>query len=100
MDDVRGERIRVAHWVAARNGLGGELVDLRTNRSDKADAVVRAFVTWLRPALRANGDEARVEQTVEAILESGNGADRRRRAYERGGFNAVVDELIEETASP
>ena len=53
----------------------------------------------LRPALRANGDEARVEHTVEDILANGNGADRRRRAYERGGFDAVVDELIEETSA-
>ncbi|MDQ6827031.1 MAG: glutamate--cysteine ligase [Candidatus Eremiobacteraeota bacterium] len=94
---VRNERIRIAHWLAARNGVTGELVDLQQNRLRPAYEVVRAFVDRLRPALGQNGDLERVESTIETMLKGGNGAQRRRRAFTRGGLHAVVDEILEET---
>ncbi len=94
---VRNERIRIAHWLAARNGLDGELVDFTRNALRPAHDVVRAFLDSLREALHSNGDLERVESTIERMLREGNGAQRQRRAFAQGGMHAVVDHLLEET---
>ncbi len=94
---VRTERIRVAHWRAARDGLDGELIDLGTNRRAPAGDIVREFLTRQEPALSDAGDLERVRTTVERILRDGNGASRQRRAFATGGSEAVVDALIAET---
>ena len=95
--EVRTERIRVAHWLAARDGLDANLIDLATNRVAPAHEIVRAFVARLQPALVAAGDGARVGAAVERMLRDGNGASRQRRAFATGGRKAVVDELIAQT---
>lgn len=96
---IRNERIRIAHWLAARNGLEGELVDFAHNTLRPAHEVVRSFLDFLREALRTNGDLERVESTIDRMLREGNGAQRQRHAFARGGMHAVVDRLLEETGS-
>jgi carboxylate-amine ligase len=39
-------------------------------------------------------------EEIERIVAEGNGADRRRRAFERGGMPAVLSELVAEFAAP
>ena len=95
--EVRTERIRIAHWLAARNGLDDTLVDLATNQSGPAAEVVDRFIAKLKPALAEAGDYERVTETVARIMRNGNGATRQRRAFDWGGRNAVVDTLISET---
>ncbi len=95
--EVRTERIRVAHWRAARDGLDGTLIDLGTNRSAPAAEILRDFVKRLKPALDDAGDYERVAATVERALRDGNGATRQRRAFQAGGLEAVVDGLLAET---
>jgi carboxylate-amine ligase len=97
-EHIRNERIRIAHWLAARNGLDGELVDFTRNSLRPAHDVVQDFVEDLREALGRNGDLERVEATVTKMLREGNGAQRQRRAHPQGGMQAVVDQLLEETA--
>ncbi|MDQ6931761.1 MAG: glutamate--cysteine ligase [Candidatus Eremiobacteraeota bacterium] len=95
---VRYERIRLAHWLAARDGLDGELVDLALNALRPAHDVVRSWVDGLREALRSNGDLERVESTLDRMVHEGNGAQRQRRAFARGrSMRAVVDHLVKET---
>ncbi|MBC5829257.1 MAG: glutamate--cysteine ligase [Candidatus Eremiobacteraeota bacterium] len=95
---VRNERIRLAHWLAARNGLDGELVDLALNALRPAHDVARSFLAGLREALQCNGDLERVESTIDRMLLQGNGAQRQRRAFGSGAaMPAVVDYLVEET---
>jgi carboxylate-amine ligase len=48
---------------------------------------------------RRHADAPELEQ-VERIVREGNGADRRRRAFERGGMPAVLTELVTEVAAP
>lgn len=82
------------HWSsfrAARDGLdaeilfGGRLVPLRQAA---------------REALDSLGSEDPALEGVERILREGNGADRQRAAYSRGGMPALLRYLVDETARP
>jgi len=94
---VRNERIRIAHWLAARNGLDGELVDFGRNAPRPAHDVVQTCLDDLRDALRCNGDLERVGSTINRMLLEGNGAQRQRRAFAEGAMPAVVGHLVNET---
>jgi carboxylate-amine ligase len=48
---------------------------------------------------RRHADVPELEE-VERIVAEGNGADRRRRSFERGGMPAVLSELVAEFAAP
>jgi carboxylate-amine ligase len=61
--------------------------------------VARATLELARPYARDAGGEDALEE-VERILVDGNGADRMRAAHARGGMEAVLRALAEETATP
>ena len=95
---VRHELVRVAHWQAARFGLSGELIDLRTGRKVRARALVEALLADLRDALEEAGDYDEVASLVGASLRGGNGAERQRNAFARNGrLEDVVDYIVEQT---
>ncbi|MGM1063625.1 carboxylate-amine ligase [Saccharothrix sp. Mg75] len=90
--------LRGALWRAARDGLGGAGVDPRSGRLVAAADLVRELVGWVRPALRAAGDEDLVVDGVERLLADGTGAVRQRRAFARRGEPAdVVSFLVGQT---
>jgi glutamate---cysteine ligase / carboxylate-amine ligase len=98
--DVAPHVLRSALWRAARDGVEGTNVDLRSGTLVRASVQVQALVTWVRPALEASGDYELVTGAVDRILLDGSGAARQRRAFQRRGELAdVVDLLVRQTAS-
>jgi glutamate---cysteine ligase / carboxylate-amine ligase len=96
---VRPELLRVAHWRAARYGLSEELVDVVALRPIPAQKLIEQLLTFVRSALEAEGDWDEISSLVQQVLQSGNGAARLRKVYQRTGrLEDVVDFMIEETA--
>lgn len=90
--------LRTAMWRAARDGLAGAGVEPLTGGLVSAADRLRALVDWVRPALRAAGDEDLVADGVDRLLLDGTGAARQRRAFARRGSLAdVVSLLVEQT---
>ncbi|MEU4807518.1 glutamate--cysteine ligase [Actinosynnema sp. NPDC023587] len=90
--------LRTALWRSARDGVEGAGVEPRSGRLVAAADLVRALVDWVRPALRASGDEALVDDGVGRLLVDGGGAARQRRAFaRRGELGDVVEMLVAQT---
>ena len=89
------EVLTQSSYRAGRDGLRATLLHggaLRPVPEVARDALARA-----RPY--AAGAEDAFEE-VERILAEGNGADRMRAAYERGGFTEVLAQLAADTEAP
>ena len=96
---VPGVLLRLATWQAAREGLGGTLLDPLTAAPRPAPDVVAALLEHTRPALRSMGDETLVEERAATVLRRGTGARRQREILERtGSLAAVVAESVRVTA--
>jgi len=96
---ARPELLRAAHWRAARYGLDGDLINLRSERTVPARELVEALLTFVRPSLEDLGDWEEVSGMVQATLQRGTGAARQRQAYQRQGrWEDVVDLIVGETA--
>lgn len=89
--DAEPELLDSALWHAARDGLGGELLDPLTGRLRRAEDVVLALLREASAGLEEHGDTERTGVAVERILTLGNGASRQRRAFERGGEAALAE---------
>ncbi len=90
---------RAALWRAARSGLEGDLVDVRTPASRPAAEVVTELVRSLRPQLEDSGDWDVVSELTRQVLAAGTSSARQRRELRRRGrLTDVVDQLIAETA--
>ncbi|MCG7593113.1 glutamate--cysteine ligase [Mycobacterium sp. PSTR-4-N] len=76
--------LKAAYWKAARDGLDGTGVDLRSNTAAPMRTLLHQLLDWVRPALERTGDEDVVRRGVAAVFEHGNGAMRQRRAWRRG----------------
>jgi carboxylate-amine ligase len=91
------EALVEASFAAHRDGLDARLpLDgaLRPARE-----VIRATLALARPFAREL-DGGGALDGVERILTEGNGADRQRAAFARGGMAAVLGTLVAETAGP
>lgn len=71
---VPTDLVRMAAWRASRSGVGSDLLDPLTCRPRPALDVIAALLEHVGPALRANGDQDRVDHAVEEILRRGSGA--------------------------
>lgn len=90
--------LKAAYWTAARYGLEGELVDLAGDHALRpAPVLLHALVERLEPALTALGDYDMVRADVARVLESGNGATRQRRAWQRS--EDIADVVAEVAAA-
>ncbi len=85
MPMIRPELLRAAKFRASRNGLRGDLIDLFGQRSAPASEAVETFLEFVRPALESAGEWDEVTALVFDTFARGNGADRQRAAYSRGG---------------
>ncbi len=95
---IPAEILRVANWRAARYGLQGKLLDLRTNQLRPAPDLILELLEFVRPSLEAEGDWQRVSAGMLAMLQSDNGAQRQRNVYaQRRNLHDVVDFLVNET---
>jgi carboxylate-amine ligase len=89
--DVAADAVAWSSFRAARDGLNAEILC--------GDQIVplREAARKTLAQVRGVGDDGALEG-VERILREGNGADRRRRAAERGGAREMLRELVEETS--
>ncbi|WP_129305010.1 glutamate--cysteine ligase [Streptomyces sp. L2] len=94
------ELLRAAYWRAARDGVRGQGIDLRTSRLEPADAQVARLWNTVLPAL-IPAETAYVRSARGRLSTAGNGADRQRAAYRRRhSLHDVVDHLITEAIAP
>jgi carboxylate-amine ligase len=95
---VPDELLRAAHWNAARTGLDGTLLDLRSRRARPAWDVVDDLVAFTGPALHRQGDQDVIEAQLARLHREGTGAARQRQILQTGaGISAVLDRLAELT---
>ncbi|MFC4535388.1 carboxylate-amine ligase [Sphaerisporangium dianthi] len=93
---LAAERLRVAYWRAARDGLDGHGVDPVTGRLRPASELPGVLLDHLRLALEATGDLELVTRRLERLAAVGTGAARQRAAHSRrGSLTDVVDHLID-----
>lgn len=97
--EIAAPLYRAAVWRAARSGLEGDLLDLRSSgRPVRAEASVRQLLEHVRPALARLGDWERVRGLVTSALARGTSAARQRAEFaRRHRLSDVVDLVIAET---
>jgi carboxylate-amine ligase len=84
------ELLDAAHWHAARDGLGGDLLDPRDGRLRPATEVVEGLLAAAGAGLAEHDDTDLVHDAVALLLAAGNGATRQRRALAQGGTAALT----------
>ena len=90
--------LRAAYWMAAREGLDGNAIDLtESHAAVPAVDLLDRLTDRIRPALDAVGDYEMVRTELTRIAEHGNGAMRQRRAWQRR--HDVADVLAEAAAA-
>lgn len=91
--------LKAAYWKSARDGLDGRTIDLAESHAVAPTVeLLTNFVEHLRPALEQLGEYDTVRGELARVIETGNGAMRQRRAFERRREAAdVIDELAAAT---
>ncbi|MDQ6830461.1 MAG: carboxylate-amine ligase [Gemmatimonadota bacterium] len=86
-------------WRAVRYGMGGKLVDLGKQEEFPARHLITELIEWfIGDVVDDLGSRKEVEYAYK-MMNEGTSADRQLATFERtGSLNAVVDQLIEETA--
>ncbi len=99
IEPTTDELLDANRWLAARNGLDGELVDLPDTRRVGTRELARALVERLEPHAQDLGSADELA-AVGDLIERGNGAHRQRVVYEANGdFTEVVREVVSATAN-
>jgi carboxylate-amine ligase len=96
-DWIAREALMEASFVASRDGLGARVPSSGTMLP--VPEAARAAVDRARPYAAELGSADALEG-IERILAEGNGADRQRAAYARGGMPALLALLIDEARRP
>lgn len=94
--DPDPELLDAAMWQAARHGLAGDLVDLRTGDLIPAREQMDRLLGYTSDAVDKEGDADWIAAGLATVWERGTGAERQRRAMESGGMAALLD-LYRET---
>lgn len=86
-------------WRAARYGLDGYLIDFGRQEQFQARVLIAEMLEWfLDDAVDELGSRREIDQAYR-VLNEGTSADRQLAVYrETGDLNAVVDNLVRETA--
>ncbi len=94
-----GALVEENKWRAVRYGIEGKLVDFGREQERPARELVRELILWfVDDVLDELGSRREVEYAFK-ILEEGTSADRQLAVFRRtNNMNAVVDQLIAETA--
>jgi carboxylate-amine ligase len=84
-------------WMAARHGLGAQLVDLPVRERVPVPELTRRLMERLRPHAEELGSEDDFD-CLEEILDRGNGASRQEVVYEANhDLREVVAEILDAT---
>jgi glutamate---cysteine ligase / carboxylate-amine ligase len=95
LNPERSEAISESSFRASRDGVDATLLDdgeLRPVRD-----IARRTLDEVSAAARELGGEGALAE-IERLLDEGGGAGRQRNALERGGVEAVLEQLVAETA--
>jgi glutamate---cysteine ligase / carboxylate-amine ligase len=95
--DLQREALEESYYQSARYGLDARLMVDGGEAAPAREVAARALEE-ARPYAADLGGEGSLAE-VERILAEGNGAERQRAAFERGGVPAVLDWLAEATAA-
>ena len=95
--DLQREALEESYYQAGRYGLEARLMVDGGEAAPAREVAARALEE-ARPYVADLGDAAALAE-IERILVDGNGAERQRHAFERGGIPAVLDYLAEATAA-
>jgi glutamate---cysteine ligase / carboxylate-amine ligase len=95
--DLQREALEESYYQAGRHGLEARLMVDGGEAAPAREVAARALAE-AAPYAADLGDGAALAE-VERILAEGNGADRQRAAFERGGIAAVLDFLAAATAA-
>jgi len=90
------EPIAWSCFRAARDGLDATI--LHDGTLTPARDLARTTVERVMPAARDLGSDAELDG-IERLLVDGTGAERQRAAHAHGGVEAMLDQLVEETAA-
>lgn len=88
-----------ANWIAARNGLGSELIDPLTVEVLPAFQFVERMLDYVDAELTRFGDRSRVEDYLNTLRADGDPASRQLAAFAAGGVSELL-ELYASVASP
>jgi carboxylate-amine ligase len=97
VSDLHREALEESYYQATRYGLEARLM-VDGGGALPAPEVATLALAEARPYAEDLGDAGSLAE-IERILVDGNGADRQRHAFERGGIPAVLDYLAEATAA-
>jgi carboxylate-amine ligase len=97
VSDLQREALEESYYQATRYGLGARLM-VDGGEALPAPEVATLALAEARPYAEDLGGAGSLAE-IERILADGNGADRQRHAFERGGIPAVLDYLAEATAA-
>ena len=95
--DLQREALEESYYQATRYGMEARLM-VDGGEALPATEVATLALAEARPYAEELGDAGALAE-IERILADGNGADRQRHAFERGGIPAVLDYLAEATAA-
>jgi len=94
------EHLDIALWQAARYGLAGDLINLETGCAVPAHDQLARLFEHVQDQLAGSGDEEGVRAGLARLRRQGNGAQRQRQAYERGGLAAWQQLVRSEFTAP
>jgi carboxylate-amine ligase len=97
VSDLHREALEESYYQATRYGLEARLM-VDGGEALPAPEVATLALAEARPYAEDLGGAGSLAE-IERILGDGNGADRQRHAFERGGIPAVLDYLAEATAA-
>jgi carboxylate-amine ligase len=95
--DLQREALEESYYQATRYGMEARLM-VDSGEALPAAEVARLALAEARPYAEDLGDGGSLAE-VERILVDGNGAERQRHAFERGGIPAVLGYLADATAA-
>jgi carboxylate-amine ligase len=87
------EVLRAAYWLAARDGLEGNGLDVLHAEPLPMPQLIDQLINHVGDALQELGDTDRVEETLQRLTEQGNGAVRQRKAFREGDDIIALTEV-------
>jgi carboxylate-amine ligase len=87
------EVLRAAYWLAARDGLTGNALDVLKAEPMPMTKAVEGLRQYVEPALQELGEAEAVEDRIQRVLATGNGAVRQRKAFREGANLIALTEV-------
>jgi carboxylate-amine ligase len=87
------EVLRAAYWLAARDGITGNGLDVRSAEPIPMTEMIERLRQYAEPALQELGDAEWVEEALQRVMTTGNGAVRQRKAFREGANLIALTEV-------